>query len=491
VGFNIAERFVLLGQIGQHPRQKRVLVHVGEITGVVGVLVGQHLSPGLSHERRSPTAPARGSQRSGRSLWADHHHHLAAFQARHGFHLAGIADIGSDPVQKLKTKLLVRHFTATEAKRDFDLVALFEELQHRAHLHVVIMGIGSGTELDFLDLDDLLFLAGFGFALLGFVFELAEIHDLADRRLGVRRNLDQIETGFFGHCHCAGGGHHTDIFAISPDETDFRGTDAFIDTGAGFALWRGIVGSASYGGVPYMVADEIGRKIDREGGAFQPGFASRIAFQIAFQCGGISVIALAQTRKTGKWQIARSIGKECRMNRNVIIALIVAVLALGGYYYYSGQQQAAEEAAAAQKAAEDAAAAAKKAEEEAAAKAAEEAAAAQKAAEEAAAAAAASTAATAATDAAADAAATATEAATDAANTAADAAATATDAAATAAADLFDAAKFDAEKLVAAIDGSTLDDATKTTLKSAVDAAKADPSLVQTALDQIKKALGM
>ena len=44
MGFNIAERFVLGGQIGQYPGKKRVLVHVCEIPGMVGVLVGQHLS---------------------------------------------------------------------------------------------------------------------------------------------------------------------------------------------------------------------------------------------------------------------------------------------------------------------------------------------------------------------------------------------------------------------------------------------------------------
>jgi hypothetical protein len=45
--------------------------------------------------------------------------------------------------------------------------------------------------------------------------------------------------------------------------------------------------------------------------------------------------------------------------------------------------------------------------------------------------------------------------------------------------------------VIAAIDASTLDDATKTTLKTAVGAAKANPSLVQGALDQVKAALGM
>jgi hypothetical protein len=55
------------------------------------------------------------------------------------------------------------------------------------------------AHLDLLDLDDLLLLAGFvGFFLL-LVFELAVIEQLADRRLVVRRDLDQIEAFFFGY----------------------------------------------------------------------------------------------------------------------------------------------------------------------------------------------------------------------------------------------------------------------------------------------------
>lgn len=167
---------------------------------------------------------------------------------------------------------------------------------------------------------------------------------------------------------------------------------------------------------------------------------------------------------------------EYDMNRTVIIGAIVVLLAAGGWYQFSykpNQEAAAEQAAAA-----------KAAEEAAAAKAAEDAAAAQKAADEAAAAAAATT------EAATDAAAATTEAATDAAaattEAATDAAAAATDAAAA-----LDPANFNADAVVALIDGSTLDDATKATLKTAVEAAKANPALVADTVAQVKTALGM
>ncbi len=109
------------------------------------------------------------------------------------FDLARLADFGGNAVQKFDAKLLVRHLAATETQGDLDLVAFGQEFHDRAHLDLVVMGIGPGTELDLLDLDDLLLLTGLGLALLLFVFELAQIHDLADRGHGVRGNLDKVQ----------------------------------------------------------------------------------------------------------------------------------------------------------------------------------------------------------------------------------------------------------------------------------------------------------
>lgn len=160
---------------------------------------------------------------------------------------------------------------------------------------------------------------------------------------------------------------------------------------------------------------------------------------------------------------------EYDMNRTVIIGAIVVLLAAGGYYQFSykpAQEAAAAAAEAAAKAEADA-----KAAEEAAAKVAEEAAAAaQKAADEAAKAAEGTAAAV-------------EGAATD--------AAAAVEGAATDAAAALDPASFNADSVVALIDGSSLDDATKATLKTAVEAAKANPALVADTVAQVKTALGM
>ncbi len=164
------------------------------------------------------------------------------------------------------------------------------------------------------------------------------------------------------------------------------------------------------------------------------------------------------------------------MNKNVFLGLVLIALAGLGYYQFS--MKPAQEAATAQKAAD-----------EAAAKAAAEAAAATKAAEEAAAAAAQKVA-----DEAAAAAAAAATATTEAATATTEAATATTEAATGAMTDamaVLDPANFDAAKINAMIDASTLDDATKATLKSGVDAAAGNPALVEGAISAVKAALGM
>jgi hypothetical protein len=42
MGFDIGERFVLARQVVQHPAQQRVLLDIGQVPGVIAVLIGKH-----------------------------------------------------------------------------------------------------------------------------------------------------------------------------------------------------------------------------------------------------------------------------------------------------------------------------------------------------------------------------------------------------------------------------------------------------------------
>ena len=145
------------------------------------------------------------------------------------------------------------HFPAAEPQRDLDLVTVLQELENTAHFDIVIIGISVRTELDFLDLDYLLFLAGFRLTLLGLVFELAEVHDLADRRCCIWRNFNQIQTSFLGHFHSTIRRYDADVFAICTNQADVSATYSFVDAGAGFSLRRRVVWSASDDVCPLIV----------------------------------------------------------------------------------------------------------------------------------------------------------------------------------------------------------------------------------------------
>ena len=129
------------------------------------------------------------------------------------------------------------------------------------------------------------------------------------------------------------------------------------------------------------------------------------------------------------------------MNKNVIIGLVVVLLAAGGYYQFS--YKPAQEAAA------------QKLEEEAAAKAAAEAQ------------------------------------TTESATTATTGAPEATAAATAEALAVLDPANFDAARVTALIDASTLTDDVKATLKNVVSAAASNAALVEPAIAQVKTALGL
>ena len=156
-------------------------------------------------------------------------------------------------LKQLTTQVLVRHLAATKTQGDLYLVAIRQKLEHVAHLDVIIAAVRIRAEFDFFDLDDLLLFAGFGFTLLRFVLKLAEIHNLANGRIGVRRDFYKVETCLFSHFHGTRRRNNAGVFAICADQTDFVGADKFIDARAGVSLRRCVMWSASDDGRPLMV----------------------------------------------------------------------------------------------------------------------------------------------------------------------------------------------------------------------------------------------
>src|SRR5690606_17907877 len=150
----------------------------------------------------------------------DHHDHLPASQARARFDHDVLAEMRLDPRGHLAAEFLVAHLAATETDVDLELVAIFQELAHLAQLDLVVALVGDRAELDLLDLDLLGLLLGLVGLFLLLEPELAEVHDLADRRIRVGLDLDQVERRVLGHLPRFFARKRADHFAIRVDYAD-------------------------------------------------------------------------------------------------------------------------------------------------------------------------------------------------------------------------------------------------------------------------------
>jgi hypothetical protein len=112
------------------------------------------------------------------------------------------------------------------------------------------MIVDTRAKFDFLDLDDLLLLLGFVLFLLFFVFIFSEIKDLANGRIGVGRDLDEIEAGIRRHIErfvARNDPHHVAAFVNEPKLVycDFAIDPRAIAARGGIKGWSGYLGSPS------------------------------------------------------------------------------------------------------------------------------------------------------------------------------------------------------------------------------------------------------
>jgi hypothetical protein len=82
------------------------------------------------------------------------------------------------------------------------------------------MGVDVGTHLDLFDLDDLLVLTCLCGLLLVGIFQLAQIEDLADGRIRIGGNFDEVEAGLLGEKQCVIYGDIAAVVAVGIDELD-------------------------------------------------------------------------------------------------------------------------------------------------------------------------------------------------------------------------------------------------------------------------------
>ena len=96
---------------------------------------------------------------------------------------------------------------------------------------LVVMRVDLGSELLFLDDGLLLVLARLARLLRRLVFELAVVHDLANRGFGIRGYFDKVEIGIRGDAESVFDAHNAYLLAAWSDQTDFRYANALVDAG--------------------------------------------------------------------------------------------------------------------------------------------------------------------------------------------------------------------------------------------------------------------
>lgn len=120
------------------------------------------------------------------------HAQLSAFHLRKLLHHRVFNEIRFDSFQEVHPQFAVRQFPTAKPNGDFCLIAVRQKADETAQLDLVIALVRTRTELDFLDMNLLLLFLGRLQLFVLFETEFTIVHYPTDRRIGCRRNFDQI-----------------------------------------------------------------------------------------------------------------------------------------------------------------------------------------------------------------------------------------------------------------------------------------------------------
>lgn len=97
------------------------------------------------------------------------------------------------------TDFKMTHFASPEKHVDFCLVAIGQEATGVVGFELIVMDIGFGSDLNFLDLDLSGLLLRLMKLFLHFIFEFAIVHDPADGRFRLGSDFDEVQTLLVGN----------------------------------------------------------------------------------------------------------------------------------------------------------------------------------------------------------------------------------------------------------------------------------------------------
>ena len=138
-----------------------------------------------------------------------------------------------DGNRKLSANFAVKEFRCKDGSDpifiDDELVTLLQELGSLVHLGVEVVGVDVQGKADLLEFNHFLVLLGFLFLFLHLEPVFTVIKNFAHRRLGLRRDLDEVKVLVDSHLQCVARAHNAHLRAIRPDQADFFVADLLID----------------------------------------------------------------------------------------------------------------------------------------------------------------------------------------------------------------------------------------------------------------------
>jgi hypothetical protein len=163
-------------------------------------------------------------------LGPEDYEHLIPFHAGPRFDFAYVREVVLEFFEDARAELTVRHFPTTKPDRGFNLVAVLQPLTRMLHAIVVIVIVGAGTELHFLDRDRDLLLLGLVRFLLCLVLVLAEVDDSAHRGIGIRSNFHEVQSFIPGGADGVAHIHHAELLSFLADDPYFGHSNSFVNT---------------------------------------------------------------------------------------------------------------------------------------------------------------------------------------------------------------------------------------------------------------------
>src|ERR1044072_6584905 len=164
------------------------------------------------------------------SLWSKNDEHLIPFHSWPCFNFTDVRKILFQFFQNARAQFTVRHFAAAKPDGGFHFVAFVQPLARRFHAVVVIVIVGTRSELDFLDRYRYLLLLCLVRLLLRFVLILSEIDDPANGRIGIWSDLDEIEPLLPGGTHRIAHVHHAQLFSLRTNDARLGHAMSFVNT---------------------------------------------------------------------------------------------------------------------------------------------------------------------------------------------------------------------------------------------------------------------